>query len=123
MGVEFAFKQMRVYRAARSFAAEAAALARLLDRVDWPVANQLVRASISIMLNIAEGSGEYRSLEKARFYRMARRSCYETAAIVDHLLSTHRLGAEEAQSFDTKLARMAADLSALIHSMEARPHR
>ena len=35
------------------------------------------------MLNIAEGAGEFAAAEKARFYRIARRSATECAAILD----------------------------------------
>jgi four helix bundle protein len=34
-------------------------------------------------LNIAEGAGEYSRPDKARFYRMAKRSATESAAILD----------------------------------------
>ncbi len=47
------------------------------------LAEQLRRAATSICLNIAEGSGEFSLGEKARFYRMARRSATECAAILD----------------------------------------
>ena len=49
------------------------------------VKDQLDRASTSIPLNIAEGAGEFSPSEKARFYRMARRSATECAAIL-HVL-------------------------------------
>ena len=39
--------------------------------------------SLSIVLNIAEGAGEYSGCEKSRFYRMARRSATECAGILD----------------------------------------
>ena len=45
--------------------------------------DQLQRASSSIALNIAEGAGEYARHEKHRFYRMAKRSATECAAILD----------------------------------------
>jgi len=45
--------------------------------------DQLDRASSSIVLNIAEGAGEFSPPEKARFYRMARRSATECVAILD----------------------------------------
>jgi four helix bundle protein len=54
------------------------------------LADQLRRASTSIVLNIAEGAGEYRPVEKARFYRMSLRSATECAAIVD--IATHLSG-------------------------------
>ena len=40
-------------------------------------------AGISIPLNVAEGAGEFAPKEKARFYRMARRSATESAAVLD----------------------------------------
>ena len=45
--------------------------------------DQLQRAGTSISLNIAEGSGEFSVNEKSRFYRMAKRSATESAAILD----------------------------------------
>src|SRR5580658_5144429 len=45
--------------------------------------DQLDRAATSIVLNLAEGAGEFSPRDKARFYRMARRSAVESAAILD----------------------------------------
>jgi four helix bundle protein len=42
--------------------------------------DQIDRAVSSIVANIAEGAGEFSRKEKARFYRMARRSAVEQAA-------------------------------------------
>ena len=47
------------------------------------LADQYRRAATSVPLNIAEGAGEYALREKARFYRIARRSATECAAIID----------------------------------------
>jgi len=47
------------------------------------LADQLQRAGASIPLNIAEGAGEYSDNEKIRFYRMAKRSATECAAVFD----------------------------------------
>ena len=47
------------------------------------LADQLRRAASSIPLNIAEGAGEFSRKDKARFYRMARRSATESAAVLD----------------------------------------
>jgi len=45
--------------------------------------DQLQRAGTSVPLNIAEGAGEHSPSEKARFYRMAKRSATECASILD----------------------------------------
>ncbi len=47
------------------------------------IADQLQRAGASVPLNIAEGSGEFSANEKIRFYRIAKRSATECAAILD----------------------------------------
>ena len=46
------------------------------------LSDQLRRAVASIPLNIAEGAGEFAPADKAHFYRMARRSATETAAVL-----------------------------------------
>ena len=51
--------------------------------------DQLDRAATSVVLNIAEGAGEFSAADKQRFYRMARRSATETAAILDVLRRRH----------------------------------
>jgi four helix bundle protein len=47
------------------------------------LADQLRRASTSIVCNLAEGAGEYAPREKARFYRLSKRSATECAALVE----------------------------------------
>lgn len=44
--------------------------------------DQLDRAATSIVLNVAEGAGEFSPDEKCRFYRIARRSGTEAGAIL-----------------------------------------
>lgn len=45
--------------------------------------DQLQRAGLSVPLNIAEGAGESSTSEKARFYRIAKRSATECSSILD----------------------------------------
>ncbi len=47
--------------------------------------DQLERASLSVVCNIAEGAGRRSRKDKRRFYAMARGSATESAAIVDVL--------------------------------------
>jgi len=47
------------------------------------VRDQIDRAAGSVVANIAEGAAEFAPKEKARFYRMARRSAVEIAAWLD----------------------------------------
>lgn len=83
--VQFAHQRLRVYESAAGFVELAYQLVNALPSGHAMLSDQLRRAAVSICLNIAEGAGEYRSREKARFYRIARRSGTECAAIVDIL--------------------------------------
>ena len=79
----FDHERMEVYRVALGFVRSANVLRGTIGVGRSALADQLDRASVSIALNIAEGAGEFARREKARFYRMARRSATECAAILD----------------------------------------
>ncbi|MCB9091288.1 MAG: four helix bundle protein [Halobacteriovoraceae bacterium] len=53
--------------------------------------NQLDRASLSIVLNIAEGSGKLSMKDRARFYQIALGSLRKTYAILDILNEINKL--------------------------------
>ncbi len=44
--------------------------------------DQMHRAAVSFTLNLAEGAGEFSKGDKARFYRMGKRSKTECAAVL-----------------------------------------
>ena len=48
----------------------------------YGLVDQLKRASVSIAVNIAEGSGRYHSRDYIQFLRMARASAYECIALL-----------------------------------------
>jgi four helix bundle protein len=80
----FGFQRLDVYRCAVEFLALATNLATRAPRGFAPLADQLRRASLSIPLNIAEGSGKP-DRDARRFYGIARGSALECAAILDAL--------------------------------------
>ena len=79
---EFDHERLDVYVAAIDFVALVDEVVEHLPRGRAYLADQLQRAATSIPLNIAEGAGEFSTSEKARFYRMAKRSATESAAIM-----------------------------------------
>ena len=79
----FDHEKLDVYQAAIDFVVVADGIVERLPRGRAYLADQFQRAATSIPLNIAEGAGEFARKEKARFYRMAKRSATECAAIVD----------------------------------------
>ena len=79
----FDHERLDVYRVSLEFLVLADAMATALPRGRKYLVDQLRRASTSIAFNIAEGAGEFSVADKARFYRIARRSATESAAILD----------------------------------------
>ena len=66
---QFDHEKLDVYGVAIEFVVAAYAIAGAANRAEpqGDVADQLRRASTSILLNLAEGAGEYAPREKARF--------------------------------------------------------
>ena len=76
-------EKLSVYQVAIEFVILADEVVEHLPRGWAYLSDQLQRAALSISLNIAEGAGEYAVDEKARFYRMAKRSATECAGVLD----------------------------------------
>lgn len=79
----FDHEKWDVYQAALEFVVLISDIVENLPRGKAYLADQLQRAGTSIPLNIAEGAGENAVSEKARFYRMAKRSATESSSILD----------------------------------------
>ncbi|HEX7089350.1 MAG TPA: four helix bundle protein [Longimicrobiales bacterium] len=82
------------------------------------LSDQLYRAVMSIALNIAEGADEHRPLEKARFYRIARRSAAEASAALDVLACLGLTDRGAIQNAKVLLARIVAMLVRLAQAMD-----
>ena len=80
---QFDHEKLEVYQVAVRFVALANDVVEALPRGRGYLGDQLQRAATSVPLNIAEGAGEHSGSEKARIYRIARRSATESAAILD----------------------------------------
>jgi len=79
----FDHERWDVYQAALQLIVVVKNVVEGLPRGNAYLADQLQRAGTSVPLNIAEGAGEHSASEKARFYRMAKRSATECASILD----------------------------------------
>src|SRR5215813_13400407 len=76
-------ERLEVYHLALDFHALAV---KLVPRRGWrAVRDQLERASLGVVLCIAEGAGRTAGADKRRFYEIARGSATESAAVLDVL--------------------------------------
>ena len=80
----FDFEKLDVYKKAKKFN-KSITIFLSKSKVDKVTKDQLRRASFSIMLNIAEGSGRFTKPDKRHYYVIARGSVFECVAIFDYL--------------------------------------
>jgi four helix bundle protein len=96
-------ERLDVYRLALEFNVMANAFAARSDAV---VRDQLRRASLSCVLNIAEGAGQRSRAQKRNLYGIARGSAMECAAIVDVLRVRGVASPDEARDARAVLVRI-----------------
>jgi four helix bundle protein len=92
--------RLHVYHVALELHCLCSTLVATLNRI---VKDQLERASLSIVLNIAEAGGRRSRRDKARYYAIARGSATETAALLD-VLALRRLASPSAVVTGRRLA-------------------
>ena len=80
----FDFEKLEVYKKSKRFNSEVRLLIKSTD-LDRSTSNQLMRASLSICLNLAEGSGRFTKPDRRNFFVIARSSVFEVVAIIDIL--------------------------------------
>jgi four helix bundle protein len=80
--------------------------------------DQLDRASASILLNIAEGSGRFARADKAQFYLIARGSAMECAAVLDVLVSRGLVARDVHRHGRGLLVRVTQMLTRLVQRMQ-----
>lgn len=112
-------EQLDVYQVALEFLVFANDVIERLPRGRSHLADQLTRASTSIVLNLAEGAGKHSKPDKRRFYVTSRGSATESAALLDVCLRLRLLEQAEHQSGKEKLVRIVAMLIKLAQSCEA----
>jgi hypothetical protein len=73
-----------------------------------------ISCAVLLSFNVAEGAGEYAPADKARFYRMARRSATESAAILDACRLLSLSDTDKSQQGRELLLRVVAMLTAMV---------
>jgi len=115
----FDHEKLDVYQVSLEFVALAGEIIAGLPPGRHNLADQLDRATTSIILNLAEGAGEFSRAEKARFYRMAKRSATECAAALDVCRIRKLADTKNVEVGREILLRVVSMLIRMIHSVEA----
>jgi four helix bundle protein len=119
--MQFGHERLDVYQLSVRYVAWAYATAKRLKGIDRHARDQLLRASQSIPLNIAEGNGKGTNADRRRFFEIARGSALECGSIQDCLEVCNALSAQENARGKTMLIRIVAMLTKLAqHNHEVR---
>ena len=101
------------------------AVRQLTEGIHWPdvhLVNQLLRATSSISINIAEGASAYSPGEKTRFYRIALRSAAEAAVVMALMKHLQLVNADEAARLTSEYSEIIAMLTRLARR-NTPPHK
>lgn len=88
-----------------------------LDRVSR---DQLRRAAMSIMLNIAEGTSRFSNADERNFYVIARGSTFECVSILDLLCVEQTISFELQKYFYIKAEEISKMLFKLISGLQSK---
>ena len=109
----FGYEKLDVYRLSLKYVAIVYELSNKLKGHNRHARDQLLRASQSIPLNIAEGNGKTSDGDRRRFFEIARGSAFECAAIQDILQIGNAINAMENNQGKELLHRIASMLTKL----------
>ncbi len=111
----FDFEKLVVYKEAKRLNREVLAFLRE-NKIDSFLKDQLRRASISIVINIAEGSGKFSKADKRNFYTIARGSVYECVSLFEIIAEEGILTELQFKGFYQKFETISKMLLGLINS-------
>ena len=115
------FEELDAWKAARELAALVYRVCRRepLCR-DFGLCDQLRRASVAIMNNLAEGWESLHPAEKVQFYNISRRSCGEVRSMSYVLFDNEYVDANEQKNIHDRCVICGKLVSGLLRSAENR---
>lgn len=108
----FDFEKLTVYHKAKEFNAATWKYLKK-NQIDRSTADQLRRASLSIVLNISEGSGRFSKPDRKNFFTISRSSVFEVVAVYDVLKDEGHISEKEFHDFYI----LAEELSRILLTM------
>lgn len=115
----FDFENLEVYKKAKAFNATVGRSVLKIETLDGVTKNQLRRASLSVVLNIAEGTSRFSKPDRKNFCIIARGSVFECVAVFDILRDSGILSEGEFTNLYSLAEEMSKMLFAMIRKLDA----
>jgi four helix bundle protein len=116
---EFDFERLNVYRFSVRFFREALKLTRTLPKdLNFSLGDQFRRAALSIVNNIAEGSGKESKKEKVYFYNTSLHSARECVPMITILHEENIIDQSQNNIFRSNIREITSMLTGLIKAVK-----
>ncbi len=114
------FQEIEAWQTARQLSQEIERVtAREMVRRDFAFCDQIRRACVSVLSNIAEGFGRRTDKDFARFLEIARGSAAEVQSLLFVALDRGYISTEEFQRLDDLADKAQAQLTAFVNYLRA----
>jgi four helix bundle protein len=114
----FDFEKLEVYQVVKGQNLKVLALISQSTSIDLYIKDQWKRASLSSLLNLAEGTGRMSVQDKKHFYTIARGSIFECATILDLVHDMKFIDEEKYAELYAGYEQCSKMLLAMYRSME-----
>jgi len=114
----FDFQKLDVYKKSKAFHLECKNII-LNNNLDRYVKDQFGRASFSIILNVAEGSGKFSKPDRRNYFVTSRGSVFECVAILDILSEQGIIDEGELKKLMLKADELSRILFAMIKNLSS----
>ena len=114
----FDFEKLEVYQEMRGVNLKVLKHLFTHNSLDPYIQDQFKRASLSALLNLAEGTGRMTSPDKKKFYITARSSVFECVAILQIMFDTNAIEKSLYDELYTGFEKISRMLLGMIRSME-----
>ena len=112
----FDFENLQVYKKARNLNKEILLFIENHPKIKTYIRDQLSRASTSILLNIAEGSGKWSKRDKRNYYFQARGSSYECVSVLQIIYDIDLIKNDQYKIFYGQFEEVSKMLTGMIKS-------
>lgn len=114
----FTYENLDVYK--KAFAQNQKIYRLLKQDVSIPryMKDQLGRASLSIQLNIAEGSGRFSPKDRRNFFVTSRSSALECASLIEFLLAENEISIQQYNELRNGYEELSKMLYTMIKNLE-----
>ena len=112
----FDFEKLDVYQITKEQNVRVLMFLRNLQDVDPYLLDQWKRASLSSLLNLAEGTGRMTDMDKRHFLTISRGSIFESVAILDLLKSLDFIAEKDYEELYNKYEQISKMLLGMFRS-------